>query len=93
MKPSKENLDEEEEAFLQEGDNHHASPLPTSEARRNRWRASHIVRLVIEFAMASAIVVLLVRQSKISCLPSPLRRTPVPQCMQDFHRRETKKKL
>ena len=75
MKPSKEVLDEEEEAFLPGRDQGHGQ-APIVEERRSRWRASHIVRVLIEVAMATAIVVLLVRQGTAR---SPLRRTPVPQ--------------
>lgn len=75
MKPSKEVLDEEEEAFLPGRDQGHGQ-APIAEERQNRWRASHIVRVLIEVAMATAIVVLLVRQGTAR---STIRRTPVPQ--------------
>lgn len=73
MKTTKEVTPEEEEAFLS---SHHGE-TPVHPQRSSRWRARDYVRMFVEFAMACALIVLLVRQYKP--MPSTIRRTPVPQ--------------
>ncbi|KAF1972912.1 hypothetical protein BU23DRAFT_589861 [Bimuria novae-zelandiae CBS 107.79] len=64
----------EEEAFLPNRHSDHDYDRPPAQTH---WRAPHFIRLLIELAMASTILLLLIRHSSTSC--SPLRRTPVPR--------------
>lgn len=78
MSPAKDGSDEEHLAFLaaaQSTPGDDDVPPP----RRHAWKPVRHLRLIIECAMAVALVVLLVRPPSFSCRASG-RRSPVPEC-------------
>ena len=71
----KHDQDEEQEAFILEASEDISSLEKDSQNLKSAWK-SHL-RSILEFMMASAIVILLIRSSVDMTAP---KRSPVPEC-------------